>query len=100
MSSNTINIRDTVCWTVIYFIMCGIFPTTIDKMVWRTFESNISVWFNLLTLIIFSIKKCQLKISVFSNTIVKGILLTIGCSALVLDESKSIIKNQKSICRK
>ena len=87
--------------------MCGIFPTTIDKMVWRTFESNISVWFNLLTLIIFNrififclIKKCQLKISVFSNITVKGILLTIGCSALVLDESKSVIKNQKSICRK
>ncbi|WIV11579.1 type II CAAX endopeptidase family protein [Proteiniborus sp. MB09-C3] len=85
----TISIENVVVWLVIYFIMCGILPTILDITIWRTFGTKISTWLNLLTLIVFNslfifylTNKYKLKISIFSNITLKGILLAIGCSVL------------------
>lgn len=51
LNSNTISIRTTIAWIAIYLIVCGIIPTTLDKMIWETLKNEISAWLNLLTLI-------------------------------------------------
>lgn len=85
----TTSIGKTVTSLAIYFIICGILPTLLDITIWRTFETKISIWLNLLTLIVFNsiflfylISKYKLKVNIFSNVTIKGILLAIGCSVL------------------
>ncbi len=96
MGLNTISIKTTIAWIAIYLIVCGIIPTTVDKMVWRTLKKQTSSRLNLLTLIVTNstfllilIKKYQLKVSILSNVSLKGIVLAICCSVsffLLLDK--------------
>ena len=87
--AHTVSIGNAIAWTALYFIVCGVLPTALDIKIWRTFESKNSVWLNLLTLIIFNIvffsyliNKYQLRINIFTNITVKGVLLAISCSVL------------------
>ncbi|SDW92245.1 CPBP family intramembrane glutamic endopeptidase [Tepidimicrobium xylanilyticum] len=89
MNLTTISIRTSVSMIVIYLIVCGIIPTVLDRMVWRTLRDDISSWINLLTLIVINtmfllalIRRYKLKVNYFSNITLKGILLAFACSVL------------------
>jgi membrane protease YdiL (CAAX protease family) len=87
--TNRIGIENTIIWVVEYFAICGIFPAILDIVLRRALGTHISVWLNLLTLILFNctflillIRKNQLKISIFNNITLKGVLLAVGCSVM------------------
>lgn len=89
MSQNTISIGTTIIWIVTYLIVCGIIPTALDKMIFRAIKNRISAWLNLLTLISLNsiyilvlITRYQLKVNIFNNISLKGILLAFGCPIL------------------
>jgi len=89
MDLTTISIRTTVSIIAIYLIVCGIIPTVLDRMVWRTLKDDISSWINLLTLIVINtmfllalIRRYKLKVYIFSNITLRGILLAFACSVL------------------
>lgn len=72
-----------------YLIVCGIIPTILDMMIWRMVNYGVGAWLNLLTLIAVNsiflltlIKRYQLKVGLFSNISIKGILLAFGSSIL------------------
>lgn len=82
-------IGNVVLLIAIYFGVCGLITTAIDKIIWRNFYKKISVWLNILTLIMFNgifiiylVKKSSFKINLLENFSIKGIILAIGCSVL------------------
>lgn len=89
MSYEAINIRTTITWIFTYLIVCGIIPAALEQLIWGTTENAVSAWLHLLTLIALNIlfilvlkTKYQLKLGIFSNISLSGILLAFGCSIL------------------
>lgn len=89
MNSSAISVRHVIAWIAIYLIVCGIIPTALDMIIWRVLNKEISAWLNLLTMIALNsiflrtlIMRYQLKVSIFSNISLKGVLLACACSVL------------------
>ncbi len=88
INQNT-SIVNVVLLTSVYFVACGIMPTTLDIVIWRKLDSNISIWLNLLIILVFNsiflfalIKKYQLNLNFFKGITVTNLLLAVGCSIL------------------
>jgi membrane protease YdiL (CAAX protease family) len=69
--------------------VCGLAPALLNRIIWRNFKGEISVWLNLITLIAFNavfllvlLRKYQISIDLLNNLSFKGILLAIGCAIL------------------
>lgn len=74
---------------LIYLVVCGLTPALIDRMIFRTMNSKVSAWLNLMALLVFNvafllmlIRNNQITISLFDNISIRGILLAIGCSII------------------
>jgi membrane protease YdiL (CAAX protease family) len=85
LCQRTINIKTTVIWMLVYLIICGIIPALLDQMLWKTINNDLSAWLNLFTLtalnsiFIFVLKtRYRLKVSIFQNVSLSGILLAFG----------------------
>lgn len=82
-------IGNVVLWTIIYLGMCGLITTAIDKIIWRNFNKNLSIWFNITTLFIFNgifirllSQNASFSINIFKNISIRGIMLAITCTII------------------
>lgn len=87
-SNHEITIGNALLWSGIYFIVLLI-AITLNITVWKNLKNNISVWLNIITIMIFSVlffmllmQVSSFKIELFQNFSLKGILLAIVCAIL------------------
>jgi len=89
MSKNIVSIETAIMWIISYLVICGIVPAILNRLIFRYANKELAAWLNLSTLVILNYvficklkDKYQLKIQIFSNLSLKGILLAVGCSIL------------------
>ncbi len=89
MSKNIVSIGTSFIWIIAYLIVCGIIPAILNRGIFRFANKELAAWLNLSTLVILNYvfifkltDRYHLKIKIFSNISLKGILLAVGCSVL------------------
>lgn len=90
------NILTVITWTLVYLLVCGIIPTTIDILIKNVVNIQILSIVNLVLTTVLNflfiyvlIKKYNIKINLFNNVSLINILFAIACSILfflVLDK--------------
>lgn len=88
VTNHEASLGNAVLLTAAYFLVLTL-ATVIDIVIWRKLNNKISVWLNLITLIVLNIifimvlfQKTSFNISIFQNVSVRGVILAIGCSIL------------------
>lgn len=96
ITNHTTSIGNSILWTTLYFLLL-LSVTIVDMFIWRKIADSVSVWLNVITLLIASflffyilIQKTYFKINLFTNISGLEIISAISCALifyLLLDKT-------------